>query len=397
MKANQDVVQSNDKFPGGAPSPRQDVGVLPEQTPGFKRAAVKSSDAHNINLPKGLKGLKKPTIFKTLNIPVEQGLISHSKESSESWDVAQGQALPPFPIGRTYTVDLPPSEVCKHIAEGMRKNSVYANYDSDRAEAMCSTSCGCAFKVTLFDAGNPSKTSIEVMRRRGCGLSFSRIQRAVIRFATGNHEVEKAPCMTIPAEISDQYVPPGQDYLEKILDDSSIELQQNDQSAQLGALRLLATVTDETKSHKGSSEKLAEMIMDGYKGIREICINLLSSDGKDDFTFMIKRSVLTIIRNSLCLLVGLNANQTFADDEWYRVSLYPVLMYEIKDCPCPHECALVAQCMFLLLSQSVVLREEAIGGGELKTILNGALERGKKMHKNLEVNAERVLNVLEPV
>jgi hypothetical protein len=43
MKANQDVVQTDDKIPGGAPSsPRQDAGVLPEQTPGFKRAAVKS-------------------------------------------------------------------------------------------------------------------------------------------------------------------------------------------------------------------------------------------------------------------------------------------------------------------------------------------------------------------
>jgi len=354
------------------------------------------SDAHNINLPKGFKGLKKSTIFKTLK-PVEQGVISHSKELSASWDVAQGQALPPYPIGRTSTVELPPSEVCKHIAEGLRKNSVYAAYDSERAEALCTTSCGCTFKVTLFAAGDPSKTSIEIMRRRGCGLSFSKVQRAVIRFATGNYEVEKAPCMTIPAEISDQYVPPDQDYLEKILDDSSIELQQNDQSAQLSALRMLASVTDARKSHKGSSEKLAEMIMDGYKGIREICINLLSSEGKNDFTFMIKQSVLSIFRNSLRLLVGLNANQTFADDEWYRGSLYPVLMNEIKDCPCPHECTLLAQCMFLLLSQSVVLREEAIGCGELKLILNDALERGKRMHKNLEVNAERVLNVLEPV
>jgi len=351
------------------------------------------SDASWLNVP---KGLKKTTISKALNIPVEQGFNSHCKESSSSWNVAQGQALPPFPIGRTSTVKLSPSEVCENIAEGLRRYSVAAIYDSERAEATCQTGCGCIFKVTLFAAGDPAKTSIEVFRRRGCGLSYSKYQRAIIRFATGNYEAEKAPCMTIPAEISNQYVPPGQDYLEKILDDSSMELQQNDQTAQLGALRLLMTITDETKSHKGSGEKLAEMIMDGYKGIREICINLLSSEGKGDFTCLIKRSVLKIFCNSLVLLVGMNANQTFAD-EWYSGSLYPVLMYEIKDCPCPHNLTLIAQCMFLLLSQSAVLREEAIGGGELKIILNDALERGKKTHSKLEVSAERVLNVLERV
>jgi len=42
MKANQDVIQTSNTLPGGAPDPRQDRGVLPEQTPGFKRAAVKS-------------------------------------------------------------------------------------------------------------------------------------------------------------------------------------------------------------------------------------------------------------------------------------------------------------------------------------------------------------------
>ena len=67
---------------------------------------------------------------------MEQGVISQSKELSASWDVAQGQALPSYPIGRTYTVDSSPSEVCKHIAEGLRKNSVYAAYDSERAEAV---------------------------------------------------------------------------------------------------------------------------------------------------------------------------------------------------------------------------------------------------------------------
>ena len=186
------------------------------------------------------------------------------------------------------------------------------------------------------------------MRRRGCGLTFSRNLRAIIRSATRNFEVEKLPVLTIPAEISDQYLPPDQDDLNKSLNDSSKELQTNNQSVQLSTLRLLATATEATKSHKVASQKLAETIMDGEDSVREICINLLSSEETDDVTFMIKRSVLLTFFISLDLLINVNTNQIFSEDSWYHDCLYPTLVEEIKDCACLQDCTLVAKCMALL-------------------------------------------------
>jgi hypothetical protein len=342
------------------------------------------------------KARSKPKLVKSSNFVSEPTKFNTSvKGSYTSWDVVKGQSLPPYPIGRTHTIDKAPSEVSKNIVEGLRRLSVHAICDPVKAEAMCTTSCDCTFKVTLFAAKEGDKTVMEIMRRRGCGLSYSNAQRAVLRSAQGIYEVEKPRSLSIPKCIAAKYEAPSMDYLRKILEDSSKELQTNDQSGQLAALRLIASVTDARKSHAQSSIDLSQMIMEGEAGIREICLNLLRSDATDDFSMRIKRDVLSIFSNCLRLLNHDQVQEMVnGEDSWCRDVLFPIIVKAIKNCPCPHGCTLLAKCLCVFLKNVPNLRDEARKGGDLEAVLDEVIKIGKKTHNNLEVSASYALRSL---
>jgi len=400
QQSNQDVKNTSKKTNESIPSdPRRDGELLnssfQEQQPTFKRAAMAQrpnadllhvSDMKIDSIKHLTKPRSKPKLVKSSNFVSEPSTFNTSvKGSYTSWDVVKGQALPPYPIGRTHTIDKAPSEVSKNIVEGLRRLSVHAIYDPAKAEAMCTTSCGCKFKVTLFAAKEADKTVMEIMRRRGCGLAYSNVQRAVLRSAQGIYEEEKMPSLSIPKCIAAKYEAPSMDYLRKILEDSSKELQTNDQSVQLTTLRLVASMTDATKSHAQSSIDLSKMIMQGESDIREICLNLLRSEATDDFSNRIKCDVLAIFSNCLRLLSKDQIQKTVnGEDPWCRDILFPIIVKAIKDCACPHGCTLLSQCLCVLLKH---VPNRPKKGGDLEAVLKKAVKRGEESHMDLKKNA----------
>lgn len=319
-------------------------------------------------------------------------------ESYTNWDVIKGKSLPAYPLGRTELIDHPPSQVAKNIAEALRMKSVHAIYDSFDAEATCTTACDCKFKITLFEAEDSNHTILEVLKSRGCSLTFSKLRRAVSKAANGDFSVvDDAPlCLSIPDCVAALYTPPSSDDIKKILTKSSKELQTSRRDGQLTALRLLAAMTDADKSHKSTCINVATMILEGEAGVRETCINLLSSEMSDEYSDRVDKAVLDVFSNSLSLLYmsGDIRKVTESEDPWYSQSLFPSLMQSMKQCPCPHGCTLVSQCLSVLLQSSSDMRHEAVKEGSLETILEHALARGKKSHANLYDHTQSAIDAL---
>ena len=318
-------------------------------------------------------------------------------DSYTSWDVVEGRCLPAYPLGRTELIDLPPSQVAKNIAEALRMKSVHAIYDSQDAEATCTTACDCKFKITLFAGDDSRHTILEVLKSRGCSVTFSKFRRAISRAANGDFSVEDKPlCLSIPDCVAALYTPPDIEEIKKILIKSSKELQTTRRDGQLIALRLLAAMTDAEKSHKSTCINVATMILEGEAGVREICVNLLSADASDEYSGMVNKAVLDIFSNSLSLLYksGDIRKVTESDDPWYTQSLFPSLLESMKECSCPHGCTLVSQCLSVLLQTSSEMRTEAVKEGSLEILLEQALARGEKSHANLHDTAQSAINAL---
>lgn len=318
-------------------------------------------------------------------------------ESYTNWDVISGRSLPAYPLGRTELINLPPSQVAKNIAEALRLKSVHAIYDSLDAEATCTTACDCKFKITLFAAEDSSHTILEVLKSRGCSLTFSRLRRAISRAANGDFSLDEQPlCLSIPDCVAALYTPPNVDDIKKILAKSSKELQTTRRDGQLTTLRLLAAMTDADKSHKSTCINVATMILEGEAGVRETCINLLSSDTSDEYSERVNKAVLDVFSNSLGLLYksGDIRKVTESEDPWYAQSLFPSLLQSMKQFSCPHGCTLVSQCLSVLLQNSSDMRHEAVKEGSLETILERVLARGKKSHVKLYDNAQSAINAL---
>jgi len=154
-------------------------------------------------------------------------------------------------------------------------------------------------------------------------------------------------------------------------------------------------MTDASKSHAETSLRVANMILiDGEAGIRELCLNLLSSETCDSSAIAIKRAVLTIFRNSLSVLSNNGKEKDLDEDGWCEEDLFPLIMKEINNSPCPHGCCLMTECIDILLKSSTSLREKALSSG-VKDILDKALNCGEKTYLGLYDNALSALKTLE--
>lgn len=413
MSTNYNDGKTNSNMSMNEASASPDDGMLEryefsEQQPTYRRALFRQQYAGSLrqsvpNLNIDIQAVTavppRPTMIKrNLNFRRSvPNLKLNLDDSYTSWDVTQGRCLPAYPLGRTELIDLPPSQVAKNIAEALRIKSVHAIYDSQDAEATCTTACDCKFKITLFAAEDSKRTILEVLKSRGCSLTFSRIRRALSKAANGDFSADDKPlCLSIPDCVAALYTPPDCDDIKKILFKSSKELQTTKRDGQLTTLRLLAAMTDAEKSHKSTCINVAKMILEGEAGVRETCINLLSSETSDEYGTRINRAVFDIFSNSLSLLYKSGDIQkvTESDDPWYTESLFPSLMESIKKCSCPHGCNVVSQCLSVLLTNSSEIRQEAVKEGSLEMFLEQALIRGKRTHAKLYDNAQSAINAL---
>lgn len=404
MKNNQNEgSQITNTTVGGFP-PGESQGVSPaatEDAPTFKKASRSLNSTANqlIRSPEIMRtpSSKPNSIYARVTRSDPCVRLNNTKKSFTSWNVVEGKPLPPFPIGRTENFSIPPSEVAKNLENFFRVTSVLGCYDSENSEVQCTTSCDCKFKVTLYaDKTDINKTKMEIMRTRGCAFSFSRIRRSVIRAATGNFEEEKHTKLTIPDAIAIAYQPPKKHELENTLAQCARELQTKDLYGHLTNLTLLGTMTDYTKSHEGSSVIIAKMIIEGEANIREIFLNICSTPAKDDLEKRLQLRILGIFAN--CLEV-LHKNSAVSELEesamyWCKESLYPVLVYAVKICPCHFACTSATRCLIVLLKESSELLEKA-RKDYLSEMMKTLQERGDQEYKNLSIMATNALDTIQ--
>jgi len=383
--------------------PRSHGAVVSEGTPVLKRAAprsaiLQSSLRHSIDTA-SMKSIDPRVLVRPSLIAQKRASVPflYSDGSYTEWSVKKGQELPPFPIGKTNIIDFSPKVVAKNLSESFRRKSIHAIYFHDKAEAVCDTSCGTKFKVILYAHEDPDKTIMEVMKRRGCSLTFMKIRMAIAKAAVADYSEEKAGPNTlkVPDFIAALYKPPTDEELQANLEQAVEELEQSDPYRQQTTLQLLAAMTDASKSHAETSLRVANMILiDGEAGIRELCLNLLSSETCDSSAIAIKRAVLTIFRNSLSVLSNNGKEKDLDEDGWCEEDLFPLIIKEITNSPCPHGCCLLTECIDILLKSSTSLREKALSSG-VKDILDKALNCGDKTYLGLYDNALSALKTLE--
>lgn len=382
---------------------------IKEGTPFPKRAEIISAKGAVI-ASASLRQSFDPSTLKRLDPKVlTRPSLTRQKYSSEpflsrdpegsyrKWSVEKGQELPPFPIGRTNTIDASPKVVAENMCELFRRRSVHVTYNGGKAEATCETDDEVKFKVILWEHKDPAKTILEVMKMRGCCVAFSKIRPAVIKAAHGDYSEEKAPArLTIPDFIAQLYKPPSEDELQASLEQIVEELEQNDSYRQHSSLQLLCAMTDASSSNHDTCLRIATMVLvDDEAGIRDLCLNLLSSETTDDSCQRVKKAVLTFFRNSMNVLIANGKmDAVLNDDNWCSDDLFPLILNELNKCPCPHKCTLLTQCISLLLKSSSAIREKANSMG-MKDVLDKAMNLGQMSHLGLYDQAQSALKALE--
>ena len=121
---------------------------------------------------------------------VSESYAVHKEWSgSNRWDVCDLEPIPiDFPLERTHREihDTEAKEVATRISEALRKLSIEAEYDGEKAKAKCRTSDLVSFRIRLFAGGDGGlPVMVEVQRRSGSPSSFMRSCRAILDSAEG--------------------------------------------------------------------------------------------------------------------------------------------------------------------------------------------------------------------
>lgn len=380
MSTPRDKDDKNDNLSAGLPRPSSGPKVV-EKVPPYK------------SVPMGSRPL--------VRLQKEAGTIkelSRQVVDASRWIVESGNKLPSYPLERTVRVPAHPKVVASRVDENIKKRSIQAEFDSEKARAICTTESFLKYFVTLFE-DDEGGTILEVQRRKGCSLEFRKERLAIINAAKDSFtQTRSMPRLVIPPELVSKckYQPPSEEEIMEMINNDVLNLHAKHRDVKLLSLRHLASMTDAEKANPDTSLVAARIIMDSEVGVREIITTHLPTS-KDETSIMMRHSGLTILTNCLALLEGGDEIEELSlrDRTWFAGSLFPSLIDDIKDCKSYHNAFLSSKCLCMLIKKSSVVRETARDDDDLRDILENASSIGQNNHAKLHDEAESTIRALE--
>lgn len=367
--------------------------------------------------PKGLKGLKKPSLSRETTLDVKREWSGLTQASS--WNV-KGEDLDmvseDFPLERTHRMihGVEPEVVARRITDTLRSHSIEAEFDCQKAKAKCKTADYVSFRIRLLAGGeNCDPVVVEVQRRCGATSSFMKSCRAILNAAEGRNESQ----VDLPGSVPPNLKPVGQmKCLQHVLaneqkrsessrtaiEDVARMLKTTNRDTNILALENLVSLTDPIKTCATASMQVSKCLVlgDGKHDIREDLVTMAERDvfDEDDELSMhydqLRTLALSAFANALtsCSKDGCLAS-SLPQQSWLWDSLVPCLTRELKlaSTSATTACS-AAACLHCILGCSADARQQLLTQG-IKHDLEAACSVGKATHAMLFDEAARCLKL----
>merc|ERR1719384_844180 len=243
--------------------------------------------------------------------------------ANNSWTLTNIQPFPfDNPTQRTsFKVNSNEATTVAHrISFSNRVRSIETKYDNDDPIANCITSRNTKFRIQLFCKGRKSSSSekiilVQVQRRSGCSLAFSKEYKALVQAVKYGKVVApnasivvtaRTPSTMIPNHLS--IIPIEDGLLERNLENAQTQLLSNAYDEQFFGLEDVASTTNSQLSSEDIALKASKLIMleEKYSGIRESISLIIQMKETDDAfpqdTKYFRGLALTILANVLSAL-----------------------------------------------------------------------------------------------
>lgn len=338
-----------------------------------------------------------------------------------TWDI-KGEDLEmvpwEFPLERTHReIEQDASCVATRISDCLRKLSVEAEFDSEKAKAKCKTSDYVMFRIRLFAGGeNGQPVVVEVQRRSGSSSSFMRTCRAVLNAAEGvetaistapfggrgppmgKRSISSMKCLASVIPKRDDYEAEAQSALKKVQE----MFRSGQQDSNILGLENLCQLTDPLKTNANISMIVSKSIIlseDDKADIREE-IRLLTErdvfprdveeEGPSTHAEHMRHLALCVLANCLSLCSqDKSLEDAMQSQNWFADSLLPSLLEELKRASVNmNNACKAASCLHCMMKCSSTI---SIDNGCV-AILEKALQVGSARHELLASEAQQCLN-----
>lgn len=372
----------------------------------------------------GLKPLSKLSAISSRSSDCNTSFGIKQEWTPSIWNV-KGEDLemiPDFPLERTHRSipDATATEVSQRISDALRKLSIEAEFDGQKAKAKCKTNDFVSFRIRLYAGGeNGLPVVVEVQRRSGSASSFMHSCRAIMNAAEGK------ALDTRPMKMGPPGMPPiGQmkclqqaiqeapvsdnDGSTSALDSVMEMLRSRNRDTNVLALENLRSLTDPVKTCFSVAIRVSKCVALGdekydlREEIQELTERDVFSEGFEEDAGVARHSqhlrhlALCVLSNALavCLNDGCLVRAMETEHTWFMEHLIPALVAELKSAKTSACSAYEAACCCSSLISSSRAAADLFVSLDAVATLEAAHEFGKSQHDLLAEEAKRCLNAL---
>ena len=327
---------------------------------------------------------------------------------TDTWNIVDGSlsCIPErYVLERTSTFvgHTPASFVASRISDCLRKRSVHAVYNTEKAKVKCFTQQFVEFRVRLFagKADYGHGVIVEVQRRSGPATYFQEECRNIFAAAKGiqEHPTHYHKVMSRPLQ---QKMPPEDSVVQYL--DVALELLQKDHlDAKLLGTQSLALLTDAYKNGNKTAVSATKHIIAPESELCNIIVSLIETGGNDaeqnnsdEVSARIRANSLTALCNVLKVCArDSSLSQSIKQKSVCVDVLIPSLTRELERVESSPQIALLsARCLNILVEYYAECRTKALDVGAFEALVN-ASEYGKSRYASLATESERGLAVLQ--
>lgn len=354
----------------------------------------------------GDSGVKKGSYFTKGKLPRETNKVKTSLHR-KSFQAKHVSFYGPNIIHRNaLQVPFDCATTLERITDSLRIRSVAASFNEDKSQIICTTKQYLVYSIDLYGGSDPDKTTIvEVRKMQGKTFGFSQERMAIENAARGlggDNTVKTSfgpPSMKIPADILSLCDGPTTGDLECMLESTVDELHNRcARDATLLALEHLVSITTPDNNFSKTATTVANLILvENTSMIRDMIVHFIAKDANntdhDILDEQIINSCLSILSNSMSLLLRDKSDVLGDDEQWFTETLVPTLVEHVKAYRYTHNAYLAMKCICFLIRVSSLARNK-IGESDTIDVIKCAQDYGKAQHYKLEKEAGLALREL---
>lgn len=321
------------------------------------------------------------------------------------WDIDDGiigQVPPYYPLEKNHVAfhKMEASSVAHRIAECLQKMSIVATFD--KANVKAETLDHIKFTINLFR--KDTSLIVEVSRRKGCPIKFSRCRSAILQAINGNeykriNEKERkgfSPKKTHLGNMENDF----SCYLKNVYD----LLKKDRMDANLLGMESLEMATDPSLNYEVALIA-AKFVVCNHEEIqfKKVMMSLMGDwqekcksgdEFEREYDYSMHSHALTIMANSLSLLPVNFLTQAVESDSWLNNELPKLLMEELRDSKTrTHDAYISAKCLNALLK--IPNMPNAMRKRGAPFVVKSSLFVGKDGHELLAMESDRILKKLK--